>query len=336
MIITPTGQSHTHKAIRVILCLTIVLSSLPSQGSGVSSAQSANQADKNVQSRPDTPHKNLPSPKNVLDEGKGLKKTLPKDPTVNPPKLCRFRDLACQENQRRNGGQISSITNAPDQRHESQTARQASNSEGSWFKHLGKKISGALSGTSLNALVNPSGAGNSLLPVTTTPAAAAPPPPPPAFASLNEAKLDPHYRIGTGGEDLFSGNYHWSAPLVSLPGRNGLDLNLTLHYNSLQWVRFNNTMYYDPDWRTSYPYGLATGFNLGFPEIESGFTYDGTTSYLVTLPSGYRVPMRRVYLSGSTSKFEAVDGSYFYLVVVGSTAPILYAPDGTIHLRDNL
>jgi len=203
--------------------------------------------------------------------------------------------------------------------------------EGSWFKRLGKKISGAFSGAS--ALVNTPPAGHSFLPATTAAAPPAAPPPPPSFSTLNEAKLDPHNRIGTGGEDLFSGNYHWSTPLVSLSGRGGLDLNLSLHYNSLQWVRYGSTMYYDPDWRTSYPYGLATGFNLGFPEIESGYTYNTDTNttpaYLVTLPSGYRVTLRRVYVSGSTSKYEAVDGSYLYLVVVGSTAPILYTPDGS-------
>ncbi len=125
---------------------------------------------------------------------------------------------------------------------------------------------------------------------------------------------------------MFSGNYHWSTPLVSLPGRGGLDLNLSLHYNSLQWVRYGNTMYYDPDSYVTLPTGLTTGFNLGFPEIEPGYSYDGVYSYVVTLPSGYRVPMRRV-IGGGSAKYEATDGLYMYLKM-GGTA-ILYMPDGT-------
>lgn len=312
------------------MCLVLVLTSLPSQGSGFSSAPSLQQDDKKVQSRPESPHKDLPSPQDLLDEGKGSKeKAKAKETPLQPPSLCRFRDVACLEKQRQNGGKISLNAIPTAQPEPTQVASAAPKAEGNWFKRMGQKISSALSGASLSALVQPASAGHSFMPATATLTPPAPPPPPPAFASLNEAKLDPHYRIGTGGEDLFSGNYHWSTPLVSLPGRGGLDLNLSLHYNSLQWVRFGSTMYYDPDWRTSYPYGLATGFNFGFPEIESGFMYDGVTSYLVTLPSGYRVPMRRVYVSGSTSKYEAVDGSYLYLVVVGSTAPILYTSDGT-------
>ncbi len=285
----PPRNLHATKVIRVILCFALVLTSLPSQGVAVSSAQATNQDDKKVQSRPDSPHKDLPNPQDLLDEGKGLKQTKAKDTPLQPPNQCRFRDWACWEEQRKNGGRLSANTPlAPPPEH-SQSASVAPKSEGNWFKRMGQKISGAFSGASLSALVHPSRPGHSFLPATAATVAAPPLPPPPSFATLNEAKLDPHNRVGTGGEDLFSSNFHWSTPLISLPGRGGLDLNLSLHYNSLQWVRYGSTMYYDPDWRTSYPYGLATGFNMGFPEIESGYLYETIPSYLVTLPSGYRV-----------------------------------------------
>ena len=52
-------------------------------------------------------------------------------------------------------------------------------------------------------------------------------------ANFETARVEPHYRTGGSGEDMFSGNYNWSLPIVSLPGRAGHDLNLTLSYNSL-------------------------------------------------------------------------------------------------------
>jgi hypothetical protein len=299
-----------------------VLSTLPSQGVGLLAAQSADQPNKKIQSRSETPHKNLPSPKDLLDEGKGLKKTLPKDTPLKTPKQCRFRDVNCQAKQKTSSPQIGANPPASENSAPSQVA--SAKPTGNWFQRLGKKITSAFSGATLSAVANPSPTGNSFLPAAPAIAPAAPPPPP-SFSSLNEAKLDPHNRIGTGREDLFSGNYHWSTPLVSLPGRNGLDLNLTLHYNSLQWVRYSNTMFFDPDWYVTLPTGLTTGFNFGFPELESGYTYDGAAAYVVTLPSGYRVPLRQV---GTTNKYEAVDGSYLYLSVQ-SPANILYTPDGT-------
>ena len=214
---TPHRNSHASSTIRVILSLTLILSSLPSQGVSLLSAQTVKPADKPVQSRPDTPHKDLPNPQDLLDEGKGLKKTKAKDTPLQPPSLCRYRDVDCLEQQRKNGGKISTNTNAPNNPNQSQVASTAPKSAGHWFPRLGQKLSGAISGAS--ATMSSSNVGHSFLPAATAPAA--PPPPPPSFASLNEAKLDPHNRSGTGGEDLFSGNYHWSTPLVSLPGRGG-------------------------------------------------------------------------------------------------------------------
>jgi hypothetical protein len=73
------------------------------------------------------------------------------------------------------------------------------------------------------------------------------------------ARINPLNRTGTGGEDLLSNNFNWSLPLVGLKGR-GLDLGLTLSYNSLVWVRSGNYITYDPDDES-----ISPGFRLGFP-----------------------------------------------------------------------
>ena len=58
-----------------------------------------------------------------------------------------------------------------------------------------------------------------------------------------------------------SGNFQFSAPVVSLPGR-GIDLALNLNYNSRLWAKTDNKITYDID--HGYP---APGWNLGFGRI---------------------------------------------------------------------
>ncbi len=55
--------------------------------------------------------------------------------------------------------------------------------------------------------------------------------------TFSKARLGPTNRSGEPGVDLLSGNIHWAQPLVNLKGRAGLDLNLSLVYNSLLWGR---------------------------------------------------------------------------------------------------
>lgn len=148
---------------------------------------------------------------------------------------------------------------------------------------------------------------------------------PPTFSTSTEATLDPPYRVGASGEDLFSGNVNYSLPLVSLPGRAGLDLNITLSYNSLVWVKSNNRMQFDPGYYET----LTPGFRLGFPEIEGPLTFGSTETFIVTLPSGRRVELRKV--TGTTNQYEAIDSSYLYLVVdlVDAAKMTLFTTDGT-------
>ena|SRR6185295_1595381 len=66
-------------------------------------------------------------------------------------------------------------------------------------------------------------------------------------SSLAGAEVDPINRTGLPGEDLFSGNYNWSLPILGLAGRAGLDLGLSLTYNSLVWTRYASSIAFDAD-----------------------------------------------------------------------------------------
>jgi YD repeat-containing protein len=143
-------------------------------------------------------------------------------------------------------------------------------------------------------------------------------------ADLNMALIDPVNRIGgSPGEDLLSRNYNWSLPLLSLPGRAGMDPGLALSLNSLVYTRAGSVMHFDPDQGD-----LGPGFRLGFPEIRNAFfnTNAGAPSYLLSMPSGSRVEFRQI----NTNVYEAVDSSYMQLThdPVNSVF-ILYTTDGT-------
>jgi YD repeat-containing protein len=121
------------------------------------------------------------------------------------------------------------------------------------------------------------------------------------------ARLDPLNRTGTGGEDLLSNNFNWSLPLVGLPGR-GLDLGLTLSYNSLVWIRSGSFIDFDVDKGS-----VAPGFRLGFPVIEGPYSNSQANAnyYLLVTPSGARVELRQND-SGSIV-YESKDSSYLQL-----------------------
>jgi hypothetical protein len=78
------------------------------------------------------------------------------------------------------------------------------------------------------------------------------------------AGLDPANRTGGGGEDPLSRNFNWGVQLVGLPGRAGLDVGLSLSYNSLVWTRTGTSISFDDD--GGFP---SPGFRLGFPVIQS-------------------------------------------------------------------
>ncbi|MFL6255981.1 MAG: hypothetical protein ACJ74T_13295 [Pyrinomonadaceae bacterium] len=140
------------------------------------------------------------------------------------------------------------------------------------------------------------------------------------FAS---ARLDASNRTGGGGIDLVSRNFNWSLPLVSLPGRAGLDLGLSLSYNSLVWTKSGNYVLFDGD--GGWP---APGFRLGFPVVQGKF-YDTQAqkyAYMLVTPSGARMSLRQTTTAGI---YEAGDSSYLQLTEETNGALTIRATDGT-------
>ena len=328
----PHARKSIKNALTLLLSFGLILTQCTFLFRSVAIAQDKPDEIKG-QIRKTLPFTALPDPAEVLSKDKAKKADLPPPPIV-PSTECGYRDALCQMKKNGKVGSNAAPANNPTEQKVAPNEVQKSSGFLSNFK---KKVSGLFAGASISSLMNPDIKANSFASplithnssLITSPA---PPPPPPAFGSLNEAKVDPHTRIGTGGEDLFSGNYNWSLPLVSLPGRAGLDLNISLSYNSLVWVRHGSTMEFEPDYYQS----LTPGFRLGFPTLENYYSYDGKYAYLITLPSGRRVPMISVGRTSSTvNKYEAVDGSNLYLTVGGSAGIILYAPDGTQFIYTN-
>jgi YD repeat-containing protein len=137
------------------------------------------------------------------------------------------------------------------------------------------------------------------------------------------ARIDPHNRTGTGGVDLLSNNLNWSLGLVGLTGRGGLDLGLSLSYNSLVWTRSSNYIKYNLDDST-----VAPGFRLDFPVIEGPFWNDQayTNFYLMVTPSGGRVELR---YTGTGNTYESADSAHLQLQVIDSGHIVVRPTDGS-------
>ncbi len=116
------------------------------------------------------------------------------------------------------------------------------------------------------------------------------------------ARIDPHSRTGTGGVDLLSQNFGWILGLVGLRGRGGLDLGLTLAYNSLAtWTQSGNWIAFDMDQGTPSP-----GFRLGFPVVQGPY-YNNLASayfYMLITPSGQHVELRQL---GTSDVYQSVE-----------------------------
>src|SRR5229473_4761599 len=142
------------------------------------------------------------------------------------------------------------------------------------------------------------------------------------------ARIDPHNRTGTGGIDLLSNNFNWSLGLVGLKGRGGLDLGLSLSYNSLVWTRSGNYIKYDLDDST-----VAPGFRLDFPVIEGPNPYWNdqahTNFYLMVTPFGARVELRYVGIVNTYDTYESQDSAHLQLQVIDSTHIVVRPTDGT-------
>src|SRR5215212_1873774 len=134
-------------------------------------------------------------------------------------------------------------------------------------------------------------------------------PPSATASSLISARVDPRNQPGNG---MLTRDAAWSVPLLSLPGRNGLDLGLALSYSSLVWTRSGPYIYFDED--NGFP---SPGFRLGFPTVQRKVfdAQTGKKSYLLITGSGARVELRQV---NSSNLYEAGDSSYLQITDNGS------------------
>src|ERR1043165_3585695 len=134
------------------------------------------------------------------------------------------------------------------------------------------------------------------------------------------ARLDPMNQTGGDGENPLSRNFNWKLPLLNLPGRAGMDLGLTLSYNSLVWTRNGSSVSFDDD--HGFP---SPGFRLGFPVIQPQYlnSETGKNAFLLISPDGGRTELRQV---GTSTLYEAADSSHLLL---DAATMILRSTDGT-------
>jgi RHS repeat-associated protein len=94
--------------------------------------------------------------------------------------------------------------------------------------------------------------------------------------------------------NLFSKNAAYSLPILSLVGRAGLSLSLSLSYNSKVWVKSGSTIYYDGD--NGWP---APGWRLGFGRIDGKYSGpDGYDHYYLVSGDGSITDLRYNSASG--------------------------------------
>jgi YD repeat-containing protein len=120
-----------------------------------------------------------------------------------------------------------------------------------------------------------------------------------------------------GPVNFGSESYNYAIPVLFLPGRNGLNVSLTLFYNSRVWTidKVNNKATFNAD--RDFP---SYGFRLGFGYLES---FNNGQSYLLTEPDGTKRALR--LKSGTMDIFESYDSSY---IDYNSTTKILRRKNG--------
>ncbi len=141
--------------------------------------------------------------------------------------------------------------------------------------------------------------------------------------NFSTARRRPVNETGQPGVNPGSRNYNWSLPLVLLAGRAGMDLNLTLSYNSLVWTKDGSFMKFNADLGTPAP-----GFRLGLPTLQQRFlnSQTGIYAYILVTPSGGRVELRQV---GTSNIYESQDSSYTQLDASNQDSMLLRTNDGT-------
>lgn len=124
-------------------------------------------------------------------------------------------------------------------------------------------------------------------------------------------------RQATGPTTIVIGSesYNYAVPILRLPGRNKLDVNLTLFYNSRVWTldTANNTVTFNAD--RDYP---SYGFRLGYGYLEK----KGPSDYILTEADG----TKRQMVYATSSLVRTSDDSWIYFDTV---AKVLTYKSGT-------
>jgi len=137
-------------------------------------------------------------------------------------------------------------------------------------------------------------------------------------SSLASARVDPFNQPGNG---LAARDAEWSVSLLSLPGRAGLDLGLSLSYSSMVWTHSGPYIYFDED--NDWP---SPGFRLGFPAVqERVFDAQAGRNVYLLIAGGSRVSLRQL---GTSNVYEASDSSYLQLIDYGGSL-LVRTTDGT-------
>ncbi|MGH9670736.1 MAG: hypothetical protein ACRD3A_11580, partial [Terriglobales bacterium] len=117
-----------------------------------------------------------------------------------------------------------------------------------------------------------------------------------------------------------SRSFNYAMPIVGFPGRNGLDLNLTLYYNNRVWALSSDLTQITFNADCDHP---SYGFRLDFGHIIGAFNNEiGSTSYVLTEPDGTKRELR----SSGTNVFSTYDSSYMEW---NSSTKVLRHKDGT-------
>ncbi|MGH9800073.1 MAG: hypothetical protein ACRD82_06890, partial [Blastocatellia bacterium] len=308
-------SSSFARSVTFTLCLALIFSGLSFQAR-TQSQQVPAQGGMRTEGAPSP---NLPD----LDTTRNKKEDEPKAPAQKPSKRCRWADTKCKKEKENkvenlnpsglttNGEQLIASLGKFDQsnwRNETLADRLLDFSFNSFLPRESKPVHDL-----------PVGIGNSF---TASPNAAAVQSI--TYNDIMTARVDAKYRTGTGGEDLFSGNYNWSLPIMGFAGRSGHDVGLTLSYNSTMWIRVGNTMVFDPDFNAA---SISPGFTLGLPTLAGPYvnTQSNKDCYQLLLSSGRVIELRRL----SASVFESGDSSYTRLTLETSGYLTVRTPDGT-------
>jgi len=127
--------------------------------------------------------------------------------------------------------------------------------------------------------------------------------------------------------DPASSNYNKVFPIISLGGRGGANVNLSLIYNSQLWTydSSNSTTPYQYNVNRDWP---GPGFHLDFGKIN--WKSGSPDIYMFVSADGTRHPMANI----TTSVWETTDGTFVRIILNSAGHYSAYFPDGTVTTYD--